>query len=172
MPFCPNCGNETQQSHQFCGTCGATLQEAGFTDGRPEAVYGDMTLGQAREPFNVLQHLQPTGRAGRKDFILTVLAIWAATAGTLFVLGFVLGFFYTMANPGAPLEALEKWVAFIEIPTFIIALLLTIFQFTKRLHDFGRPGWHRLFFLIPLWSWVETFKMVFIKGNEFPNQYG
>ena len=27
MPFCPNCRNETHRSYQFCGTCGAALQE-------------------------------------------------------------------------------------------------------------------------------------------------
>ncbi len=29
MPFCPNCGSETQPSHQFCGSCGATLGDTG-----------------------------------------------------------------------------------------------------------------------------------------------
>ena len=46
MPFCPTCGNETQQSHQFCGSCGATLGETQpervATAQLPQHVSGDL----------------------------------------------------------------------------------------------------------------------------------
>ena len=42
----------------------------------------------------------------------------------------------------------------------------------KRLHDLGRPGWHILGTMIPIYNLYLGFVMLFKKGQIGPNEYG
>ena len=42
----------------------------------------------------------------------------------------------------------------------------------KRLHDIGRPGWHVLGFLVPLYNFYLGLVLLFKPGTDGPNGYG
>jgi uncharacterized membrane protein YhaH (DUF805 family) len=42
----------------------------------------------------------------------------------------------------------------------------------KRLHDLGRPGWHFLLFMVPLYNIYLGLVCLFQRGTLGPNQYG
>lgn len=42
----------------------------------------------------------------------------------------------------------------------------------KRLHDLGRPAWHWLLFIIPIYNIYLGFILVFQKGTDGPNEFG
>lgn len=55
----------------------------------------------------------------------------------------------------------------------IVAQVTWSFQFVKRLHDRGMPGWHYWLLFIPFYGVpYMTLDAVFQKGNEGTNKYG
>ncbi len=48
------------------------------------------------------------------------------------------------------------------------ALAITV----KRLHDLGRPGWHVLLFMIPLYNIHLAIVLFVVEGTVGDNQYG
>jgi uncharacterized membrane protein YhaH (DUF805 family) len=145
---------------QYCAYCGAakdhqaTSTEAQDADGKEKQSL--LTRGVTR--------FAPSGRQGRLAFFLNVLAIWVG----LFVIAAIIAVIYFWNNPYALDDSLENNIGLFTIPGY----LLTAFQMVKRLHDFGRPAWHLLAFLIPIWSLYEWGKLIFGSGDEVLNDYG
>lgn len=42
----------------------------------------------------------------------------------------------------------------------------------KRLHDLGRPGWHWLGLMVPLYNIYLGLVLLFQKGTDGPNEFG
>jgi uncharacterized membrane protein YhaH (DUF805 family) len=42
----------------------------------------------------------------------------------------------------------------------------------KRLHDLGRPAWHWLLFIVPLYNIYLGIVLVFQRGTDGPNEFG
>ena len=159
--FCRNCGKEyLDNTVQYCTNCGTatgnqtTTMAQGFADGKEEQSF----------LMRVATRFGPTGRQGRLAFVLNVLVI----LGVVIAISFIIGLVYFWKNPYASEDSVDGLVILLTI----LAYVLTAFQMVRRLHDFGRPAWHLLCFLIPIWHLWEWFKVLFVKGDEGPNDYG
>jgi uncharacterized membrane protein YhaH (DUF805 family) len=104
------------------------------------------------------------GRTGREAFLWTVALIYFLP-GVVFM---VLGIAYLEVNPYTAVD-FEDLGGTLDL---LVSLPLLVFQVLKRLRDFNRPWWHIFALLIPLWWFVELFKLFFAKGDEEPNRFG
>ena len=165
--FCRYCGKEHPDGTvQYCTYCGAakdhqvtTTEAQNFADGKETQspiIPALLNRGVTR--------LSPTGRQGRLAFFLNILAIWVV----LFGINYIIAYVYFGMYPYALDDSLDG-VAF---GGAILTFLLTAFQMVKRLHDFGRPGWHLFFCAIPFWYLYEWFKLICVSGDKAPNDYG
>ena len=111
----------------------------------------------------VLTRLAPTGRQGRRAFLLNVLSIWVV----VMVPGLLIKEIIFSINPNASDDSLNILAGTLST----LGFLLTGLQVVKRLHDFGRP-FEIWFFLMPLAHWKEWLGLFISSGDEVPNDYG
>ncbi len=100
----------------------------------------------------VLIRLSPTGRQGRRPFLLTVLAIWVV----MIVLNYLFGLI--------GLNVVGSAVG-------VLALLMTGLQMVKRLHEFNRP-FEVTFFLFPIAHFKQMLGLFISSGDEVSNDFG
>ncbi|MEM7414425.1 MAG: DUF805 domain-containing protein [Gemmatimonadota bacterium] len=105
-----------------------------------------------------LELFSTEGRANRSWYfwhiLLDDIAIFTAMM-VFFVLGVVSPLFIV---PGIGVLIAGTWAG----------ICMTV----KRLHDLGRPGWHFLLFMIPLYNLYLGLVLLFKKGTEGPNEFG
>jgi uncharacterized membrane protein YhaH (DUF805 family) len=115
-----------------------------------------------------------SGRASRKTYWLTGLALTAVYALACGILGIVLA--VTVKTDGN--GAITQFGAPAIAATILAVILLVFFVWTllvvaiKRCHDHNRPGVFLLLNFVPLantWLFVEQ---AFVPGTIGPNQYG
>ena len=100
----------------------------------------------------VLIRLSPTGRQGRRAFLLNVLAIWVV-----------------VMVPGLLSDgSLNNNVAGAVVG---LGYLLTGLQMVKRLHDFNR-SFEIWFFLFPIAHLKQMLGLFISSGDEVPNDFG
>ena len=100
----------------------------------------------------VLTRLSPTGRQGRRPFLLTVLAIWVV----MIVLNYLFGLI--------GLNVVGSVVG-------VLALLMTGLPMVKRLHDFNRP-FEVTFFLFPIAHLKQMLGLFISSRDEVSNDFG
>ncbi len=100
------------------------------------------------------------GRANRRWYFWHIL-LDDFIAGALFLIGMVLA---TIVGEG--------WLALPFIGIAVGALTAGMAITVKRLHDLGRPGWHLLGAMIPIYNIILGFQLLFEKGTIGPNAYG
>ena len=91
------------------------------------------------------------GRAGRKEFWMWVLAVFAVN----FILNLI--------------PKVGCWLSLI----FILAVLLPTLGVTaRRFHDLGKSGWMQLLGLIPIVGGLIVLILCIPEGSKEPNAYG
>lgn len=96
------------------------------------------------------------GRINRKVYIIRSLILFAIS----FILGLILGFLGDFSG------------GLIYFAIWVVGAIATFAQHVKRLHDLGKNGWWSLLMFVPFVNLALVIYMVFIKGNEFTNEYG
>ena len=100
-----------------------------------------------------------SGRVDRQAFALTGMLLYLARLYPV----------YRMILAGNDEAALDYWGG-IFIGLFGVLLVSHIALAAKRLHDFDRPGWPAIFFLIG--DILAFLFLCFPKGTNGPNRFG
>lgn len=96
------------------------------------------------------------GRINRKVYLMRFLILFCVS----FILGLILGFIGDFSG------------GLIQLVVGVIGGIAAFAQHIKRLHDLGKNGWWSLLMLVPVLNLGLVIYMVFVKGDEFTNDYG
>jgi uncharacterized membrane protein YhaH (DUF805 family) len=100
------------------------------------------------------------GRLGRESFLDRYLV----NAGFCTIVLLLFAFQEALGLPDA-VFSLAAVLAGVSILTLLSASI-------RRLHDIDRPGWHLLFFAIPVYNLYLFLALLGVKGEEAMNPYG
>jgi uncharacterized membrane protein YhaH (DUF805 family) len=110
--------------------------------------------------MDFLDLFSPQGRANRAWYF------WHILLDDFVVLGLVIAMIVVSAIIGNP---------FLVIPMLGVILggiWAAISITVKRLHDLGRPGWHFLLFMVPIYNLYLGLVLLLKRGTWGSNEYG
>lgn len=120
-----------------------------------------------------------TGRAGRAEFWLYCLFIFAVNAIARAVAG---GMGATTISSGTDLGSMTAVTSMYSGPGGMVLVLLSLFSLAtlipsiavsvRRLHDTDRSGWWVLLWLIPVLGWLVLLIFYLLPGTPGDNRHG
>lgn len=111
----------------------------------------------------MLKLFHARGRISRRQYLLSVLAIYLLTFGWFYVGGLM------SANEDAAIKATGM---LLFATTLVTGGVVNAFLIIRRLHDLGKPGTHGWLLLVPMYSIYLQLVLLFAKGVSGNNQYG
>lgn len=108
----------------------------------------------------ILELFSFRGRANRLWYFWHTMLDGAVGMGLIAILLVMMGVF----GVGAMILPMVG----VFVATLVAGFAITV----KRLHDLGRPGWHWLLLLIPLYNFYLTLVLLFRRGTFGANAYG
>jgi len=104
----------------------------------------------------------PYGRISRREYIIGTVVVTVSGMVVAFVAGLALG------NAGMNESAATGMTSVLAG----IALVLQSFLAIRRLRDLGKPGWHLVLFLVPLYSIYLGLIVTFAPGKTTHQRWG
>ncbi|MCA9859969.1 MAG: DUF805 domain-containing protein, partial [Thermomicrobiales bacterium] len=98
-----------------------------------------------------------SGRIGRLEYFLTIAGIWI-------VLIVVWGMLVVVDSAAASV--------LLGIPTWLLAVIISVCAGIKRLHDWDQSGWLYLLFLVPIASFILLLLLLFKGPSPGLNRFG
>lgn len=108
----------------------------------------------------ILELFSFRGRANRLWYFWHTMLDGVVAVGLISILLVMMGVF------GGPAMILP--VVGVGVAALVAGFAITV----KRLHDLGRPGWHWLLLLIPIYNFYLTLVLLFRRGTFGANAYG
>jgi uncharacterized membrane protein YhaH (DUF805 family) len=111
----------------------------------------------------MLRWFNARGRISRRQYLLSMLAIYLLTFGWFYIGGLM------SANEDL---AIKTTGMMLFVTTLVAGGVVNAFLVIRRLHDLGKPGTHGWLLFVPMYSIYLQLVLLFAKGVEGHNQYG